>query len=114
IDEREAISTVKDEGDRGGASDGLESGSEGNIYSTNYEHNAIFRSLHYDNLWETVVHDPRLSWPDTPSIATDGHIYVMANQLHRKARFSREGKDLRCKPYTLFRIRIDVHPVLLR
>jgi sugar lactone lactonase YvrE len=113
IDEREVISTVKDEGDKGGASDGLESDSEGNIYSTNYEHNAIFRRRHYDNLWETVVHDPRLLWPDTLSIATDGYIYVMANQLHRQARFSREGKDLRRKPYTLFRIRIDVQPVLL-
>lgn len=113
IDEREVISTVKDEGDKGGASDGLESDSEGNIYSTNYEHNAIFRRRHYDNLWETVVHDPRLLWPDTLSIATDGYIYVMANQLHRQARFNREGKDLRRKPYTLFRIRIDVQPVLL-
>jgi sugar lactone lactonase YvrE len=113
IDEREVISTVKDEGDKGGASDGLESDSEGNIYSTNYEHNAIFRRRHYDNLWETVVHDPRLLWPDTLSIATDGYIYVMANQLHRQARFSREGKDLRRKPYTLFRIRIAVQPVLL-
>ena len=105
---------MKDEGDRGGASDGLESDFEGNIYSTNYEHNAIFRRRHYDNLWETVVHDPRLLWPDTLSIATDGYIYVMANQLHRQARFNMEGKDLRHKPYTLFRIRIDTQPVLLR
>ncbi len=114
IDEREVIVTVNDEGDRGGASDGLESDSEGNIYSTNYEHNAIFRRRHSDKLWETVVHDQRLLWPDTLCLATDGYLYVTANQLHRQARFNKEGKDLRRKPYTLFRIRLDIQPVLLR
>ena len=32
---------------------------------------------------------------------------------HRQARFHK-GQDLRRKPYTLFRIRIDAQPVLLR
>jgi sugar lactone lactonase YvrE len=110
----EAIATVIDEGDKGGASDGLESDSEGNIYSTNYEHNAILRRRNSDRIWETVVYDPRLLWPDTLSLATDGYLYVTANQLHRQARFNKEGKDLRRKPYTLFRIRLDVQPVMLR
>ena len=110
--DREVAATVTDEGDRGGASDGLESDAAGYIYSTNYEHNAILRRRP-NGEWETVTHDPRLLWPDTLSLAADGYLYVTANQLHRQARYQR-GRDLRRKPYTLFRIRIDSQPVLLR
>jgi sugar lactone lactonase YvrE len=112
LDEQKVGASVADEGDRGGASDGLESDAEGYIYSTNYEHNAILRR-DPDGKWETVVHDPRLLWPDTLSLATDGYLYVTANQLHRQARFNKEGRDLRRKPYTLFRIKLDAQPVLL-
>jgi sugar lactone lactonase YvrE len=110
-----APATVIDEGDRGGASDGLESDADGYIYSTNYEHNAILRRLADDTgkVWETVVHDPRLLWADTMSIANDGYLYVTANQLHRQPRYQ-EGKDLRRKPYVLFRVKIDAQPVRLR
>jgi len=108
----EVSSTVAYEGDRGGASDGLESDASGYIYSTNYEHNAILRRSP-DGQWETVTHDPRLLWPDTLSLATDGYLYITANQLHRQARFH-QGHDLRKKPYTLFRIQIGAKPVLLK
>ena len=113
IDDQKVSSTVIDEGDRGGASDGLESDATGYIYSTNYEHNAILRRQDHGDIWETVVHDPRLLWPDTLSLALDGYLYVIANQLHRQARYQK-GIDLRRKPYTLFRIKIDAKPVLLR
>ncbi|MDZ4874946.1 MAG: hypothetical protein CLLPBCKN_004342 [Chroococcidiopsis cubana SAG 39.79] len=112
IDDSAVAATVIDEGDRGGASDGLETDAAGYIYSTNYEHNAVLRRRS-DGEWETVVHDPRLLWPDTMSVAADGYLYVTANQLHRQARYQK-GKDLRQKPYTLFRVRIDAQPVLLR
>ena len=108
----EVAATVMDHGDRGGASDGLESDADGNIYCTNYEHNSIQRFTP-DAQWEPVVHDPRLLWPDTMSLAMDGYLYVTANQLHRQARFN-GGQDLRQQPYPLFRVRIDKQPVLLR
>lgn len=114
LGDREKVGvTVNDEGDRGGAADGLESDAAGYIYSTNYEHNAILRRRSGGGQWETIAHDPRLLWPDTLSLAADGYLYVTANQLHRQARFHK-GHDLRRKPYTLFRIRIDAQPVLLR
>ena len=113
ISEEEVAKTVQNHGDRGGASDGLESDSEGNIYSTNYEHNAILRLRYSDKVWETIAYDPRLLWPDTLSLATDGYLYVTANQLHRQARYNK-GKDLRVKPYTLFRMRVNAQPVMLR
>ena len=107
IPESEVVATINDHGDRGGASDGLESDAEGNIYSTNYEHNAILRLRNSDKMWETLVYDSRLLWPDTLSLATDGYLYVTANQLHRQARYNK-GKNLELRalylvPYTVKR-----------
>lgn len=111
-DDQYVSQTVRDEGDKGGASDGLESDAEGRIYVTNYEHNSVLRR-NQDGEWETIVHDPRLLWPDTLSLASNGYLYVTANQLHRQARFH-NGQDMRRKPYVLFRIKVDAKPVLLR
>jgi sugar lactone lactonase YvrE len=112
VDDPYVSKTVKDEGDKGGASDGLESDAEGRIYATNYEHNAIMRR-NPNGEWETIVHDSSLLWPDTLSLASDGYLYVTANQLHRQARYH-NGRDMRKKPYTLFRIKVNTKPVLLR
>ena len=111
VDDQSVSKTVKDEGNKGGGSDGLESDAEDHIYVTNYEQNAILRRSK-DGEWETIVHDPRLLWPDTLSLATDGYLYVTANQLHRQARFH-DGRDMRKKPYTLFRVNVNAKPVLL-
>ena len=112
VDDQYVSQTVKNEGDKGGASDGLESDAEGRIYATNYEHNSIMRR-NSNGEWETIVYDPHLLWPDTLSLAYDGYLYVTANQLHRQARFH-NGKDLRRKPYTLFRIKVNAKPVRLQ
>jgi sugar lactone lactonase YvrE len=104
--------TVEALGDRGFASDGLESDAEGRLYLSDYEHNGILRRLP-DGKYETLVHDPHVLWPDTLSLAKDGYLYFTANQLHRQARFH-DGKDLRVRPYTLFRVRVDARPVLLK
>jgi sugar lactone lactonase YvrE len=112
LDEDAVAATVVDEGDRGSTSDGLETDDAGRLYSTAVEANAVFRRLP-DGSWETVVHDHRLLWPDTMSVAADGYLYVTANQLHRQAQF-RGGQDQRRKPYALFRTPIDAGPVRLR
>ncbi len=95
-----------------GASDGLEADDKGRVYAGDYEHNSI-RQRQSDGEWKTIAHDPRILWPDTLSVATDGYLYFTANQIHRQAQFH-EGSDLRQKPYTLFRVRIDAGPVRLR
>jgi sugar lactone lactonase YvrE len=110
--EESVAALVVDEGDKGGGADGLETDADGGLYATNYEHNAVLRR-HPDGHWETVAHDPRLLWPDTLSVAADGHLYVTANQLHRQDTYQ-NGVDRRVKPYALFRIRIDRGPVILR
>ena len=111
MSEKQVAATVVDHGEKG-ASDGLESDSQNRVYVTNYEQNAIQRRLP-NGIYETLVNDPRVLWPDTLSLAQDGYLYFIANQLHRQPQFH-EGKDLREKPYSLFRTRIDANPVDLR
>jgi sugar lactone lactonase YvrE len=111
VDDETVARAVVDLGEKG-ASDGLESDDKGRIYAGDYEHNSI-RQRQTDGIWKTIAHDPRILWPDTLSIASDGYLYFTANQLHRQAQFH-NGEDERQKPYTLFRIRIDAGPVLLK
>ncbi|WP_027483392.1 L-dopachrome tautomerase-related protein [Deinococcus pimensis] len=112
LSDEEVAATVRDEGDKGGGADGLESDAEGRVYATNYEQGAVTRRAP-GGVWETIVRDPRLLWPDTMSLAEDGYLYVTANQLHRQARYH-EGRDERRRPYTLFRLRVDARPVRLK
>ena len=75
--------------------------------------NSIHRWNPATGLTETLVHDPRLLWPDTMSIASDGYLYVNANQLNRQPTMH-NGVDQRVKPYTMFRIKVNAQPVLLK
>jgi sugar lactone lactonase YvrE len=109
--EEAVAEAVVDLGEKG-ASDGLEADDRGRVYAGDYERNSI-RQRQTDGEWKTIAHDPRILWPDTMSVASDGYLYFTANQLHRQAQFH-EGQDLRVKPYTLFRVRIDAGPVLLK
>ncbi len=103
--------SLMDHGEKG-ASDGLESDAEGRLYFTEYEQNSIVRWTPAGS-FETLVHDPRVLWPDTLAIAHDGYLYFTANQLHRQARFH-EGKDLREPLYSLFRVKVNASPVALK
>lgn len=111
VSEATVAEAVVDLGEKG-ASDGLEADDKGRIYAGDYERNSI-RQRQTDGEWKTIAHDPRILWPDTLSVASDGYLYFTANQLHRQAQFH-EGQDLRVKPYTLFRVKIDAGPVLLK
>lgn len=91
-----------------GASDGLITDLKGNIYAGDYENNSILK-IKLNGEIETIVHDPVMLWPDTLSIGCDKYLYVIANQLHRQARYNC-GNDLRIKPYSLFKIRVDELP----
>ncbi|MGD6968721.1 L-dopachrome tautomerase-related protein [Rossellomorea vietnamensis] len=91
-----------------GASDGMITSAKGTIYAGDYENNSI-RKILPDGTMETIAHDPRILWPDTFSIGPDQYLYVIVNQLHRQARFH-YGKDLRQKPYSLLRMKIDESP----
>ncbi|PSB35293.1 L-dopachrome tautomerase-related protein [Chlorogloea sp. CCALA 695] len=112
ITDEQVAATVVDLGEKGGASDGLESDSQNRVYLTNYEQNAIQRRSP-NGAYETLVNDDRVLWPDTMSLARNGYLYFTANQLHRQGQYQ-NGKDLRQKPYSLFRLRVNAQPVLLK
>lgn len=91
-----------------GASDGLAADAWGNIYAGDYESGSI-RMVSPDGGMCTVAHDPCILWPDTLSMGPDRFLYFTANQLHRQPEYH-WGRDLRRKPYSLFRVRIDALP----
>ena len=100
------------------SSDGLESDAAGNVYSTAPASGSILKigaNPNFANGIEvtTLVHDPRLLWPDTMSLSDDGYLYVTANQLYNQPAMH-SGKDLRQKPYVLFRIKIGEKPIRLQ
>lgn len=103
--------TVLDHGDKG-ASDGLESDTEGNLYATAYEHGAVLRRDPAGE-WTTVLQAGELVWPDTLAIAGDGYLYVSVNQLPRTPLFNR-GADDRIPPYRIVRVDIEARPIRLR
>lgn len=100
------------------SSDGLESDAEGNVYSTAPASGSILKISPNPNFAggvevSTLVHDPRLLWPDTMSLSDDGYLYVTANQLFNQPSMH-DGKDLRQKPYVLFRVKVGTKPIRLQ
>ena len=110
--DEQVAQTVQDLGVREFASDGLECDDQGRLYLTDYENNAI-RRRNTDGRYEIIAQDPRMIWPDSMAIGTDGWLYFTANQLNRQPRFH-EGYDLRQQPYAVFRTRIGAQPVAMR
>lgn len=110
LNDAEVKKQVKDLGEKGVA-DGLAEDTLNRVYITNYEQSALTRRLPSGEL-ETLVRDPRLIWPDTLAIQ-GGYLYVINNQLNRQGGYH-FGKDLRVKPYTLMRMKIDAQPVMLK
>jgi len=109
--EAEVAATVVNLGHKPMA-DGLESDDKGRLYGGDLEHDALWRR-NPDGTYDTVAQGPELVWIDTLSVAADGHIYAIANQLNRQAPYH-EGVDLRRKPYLLVRVPTDAGPVRLR
>lgn len=112
LSETEVAAAVRDEGAKP-AADGLESDAENRIYSTDYENRGIKRRAANGGAYTTLVEDSRVVWADTMAIAANGYLYFTSNQLNRQAGYN-DGRDLRKKPYHLFRLKIDGTPILLK
>ena len=111
LSETEVAAAVRDEGAKP-AADGLGSNAEGRIYTTDYENRGI-KVRGANGAYTTLVEDPKVVWADTMSIASNGYLYFTSNQLNRQAGYN-DGRDLRKKPYHLFRVKIDGTPVKLK
>ncbi len=101
--DEQVAATVEDLGDKGFASDGIETSPTGDLYLTDYENNAVKRRLS-DGRYATVASGPTLVWPDCLSFPGDGFMYFTADQLNRQAKYH-FGKDLRQRPFLLLRQR---------
>lgn len=64
------------------ACDGMEFGFDGSLYITALQESAIQR-LTPDGKLETLVTDPRLQWPDSLAVRSDGLLLVTTSQIHR-------------------------------
>ncbi|KAI4242143.1 MAG: hypothetical protein L6R40_004186 [Gallowayella cf. fulva] len=96
-----AEASVVSRGEKG-ISDGLETDSNGLIYTGNFEDNAINVFNPANGTVQIFSRDPRLGWTDTFAVATDGYVYFTENQLWRTKSYY-PGTDRRVKPYVLFR-----------
>jgi sugar lactone lactonase YvrE len=110
LDDQQVAATIADLGDKG-ASDGLESDTEGRVYATAYEHSAVLRRA-ADGVWSTVLHGPALLWPDTLALAGNGYLYVSVNQLPRTPLFN-DGTDTRVPPYQIVRVYVGAGRIRL-
>lgn len=72
------------------ATDGMECDARGNVYFSDFEHDAVVARTR-DGRMMTLVRDPRLSWPDSFALGPDNSLYVTTAQIHRSAWFREDG-----------------------
>jgi sugar lactone lactonase YvrE len=109
MSDEDTAKTIKELPQRDFASDGLHTDATGNLLLTDYEHNAVRRLDQRDDndaTYTIIAQDPRMIWPDTLAVDSQGAVFVMANQLNRQPRFH-EGQDKRDQPYVLFKFTPD-------
>ncbi|KAL8690700.1 MAG: hypothetical protein Q9218_003912 [Villophora microphyllina] len=96
-----AEASVVSRGEKG-VSDGLETDSNGFIYTGNFEDNAVNTFNPANGTVSIFARDPTIGWTDTFAVAADGYIYFTENQLWRTKSYY-PGTDRRVKPYVLYR-----------
>jgi len=85
------------------APDGMLEASDGSIYLTDLEHNAVVHWSPETKGIEQVIADKRLMWPDTLSWGPGDELYVTTSQIENTPRFN-DGKSTRTEPYKLWKI----------
>ena len=83
---------------------GLVADKHGNIYLTSSLDYSIKR-WSPDGKIETIVQDPRLIWPDSLGIGSDGYLYFSCAQVNRLPQWN-NGEDRTSYPYAVYRIKI--------
>lgn len=84
-------------------SDGLSIDTEGNVFVTDVEHNAVF-IVGSDRTPRTLLRSPRLRWPDALSFGPDGWLYIADSALGDVVLQSRDHITA-AGPYTIYRFR---------
>ncbi len=86
-------------------SDGMSADTDGNIYLTAVEHNALFR-VDTNGKLATLVIDPRLRWPDALSFGPDNWLYIADSALSEVVFRPKEHIEAQ-SPYGIYRLRLD-------
>jgi hypothetical protein len=76
----------------------------GNLYFCSFTDNSILK-LGEDGKLETLIADPRISFPNEPSVGPDGWLYFPASQAHRLPFFN-AGVSRVQLPFEVFRIKL--------
>ncbi|WP_156309481.1 SMP-30/gluconolactonase/LRE family protein [Sphingobacterium endophyticum] len=103
LSETELLTKVEDMGEVG-ITHGLVADRLGNIYLTTSIDYSI-RRLTPDGKLEIVVQDPRLLWPDSLGVGSDGYLYFSCAQMQLLAQWN-EGKDMVQYPYEVYRVKV--------
>ena len=109
--ESQVAKTIKDLGVKG-MSDGLESDAQGNVYAGD-EERAQLKYGRPGGPYKVLAQVPKIYWLDTLSVAANGYLYFTGNELELQPSYH-DDKDLRVKPYKLYRVKISGSPVLLK
>ncbi|KID59483.1 major royal jelly protein, partial [Metarhizium hybridum] len=88
-----------------GVGDGMETDSNGIIYTGHVEQEAIVSYAPGNATVQTLLRDPRINWVDTLSVGWDGSLYFTVNQVHLMPGFY-PGTERRQHPYVLFKAQL--------
>lgn len=91
-----------------GITHGLLADKNGNIYLTTSES----YSIHYvtpEGKVHLLVEDPRIIWPDSLGIGTDGNLYFSCAQMQRLPQWN-DGEDKTEYPYRAFKVQLPDSP----
>jgi hypothetical protein len=83
---------------------GITADRAGNFYFCSFTENAILR-MGPDRRVETLIADPRISFPNEPSIGPDGWLYFPSSQAHRLPAFN-AGVSRVELPFEVFKLDI--------
>lgn len=99
----ELAARVEDMG-KVGITHGLIADAAGNIFLTTSEHYSI-SYLTPGGEVKTLVEDPRLLWPDSFGIGSDGYLYFTCAQMQRLPQWN-NGEDRTDYPYRAFKVKL--------
>lgn len=89
---------------RVGVSHGMIADARGNVYLSDSPDHAI-RYWSPDGQLHTLVSDPRIIWPDSFGIGSDGFLYFSCSQINRSPGFN-HGTDKTDYPYRVYKVRL--------
>ena len=104
LTEAQLVTKVEDMGETA-ITHGLLADAAGNIYLTASLDYSIKRFTPAGKM-ETLVQDPRIIWPDSMGIGSDGYLYFSCAQLNRLPQWT-GGKDEVAYPFAVYRVKID-------